>query len=258
MIADKTAIVTGAGSGIGKAIALHLAKNGARVVAADLNDVAAEKTATEITGQGGRSIAVGCDVSREDSVVEMVEKTVSTFSSADIIVNNAGLQFISKIEEFPLEKWNQLISVMLTGTFLCTKACVPYMKEKKWGRIISISSAHGKAPSPWKCAYVAAKHGIIGFTKVMACELAEWNITANSICPGYVLTPLVQKQIKDLAVQYNITESEVPQQVLLKNQPLKKLVSTEELAALTLYLASDQAQCITGQAVSIDGGWTFC
>ena len=258
MVANKTAIVTGAGSGIGKSIALHMAKNGAQVTVADLNERAAGKTAEEIAGQGGKSFSIGCDVSKEDNVNEMLKKTVSTFGSADIIVNNAGLQFISKIEEFPLEKWNQLISVMLTGTFLCTKACVPYMKEKQWGRIINISSAHGKAPSPWKCAYVAAKHGIIGFTKVMACELADWNITANSICPGYVLTPLVEKQIKDLAVQYKINENEVPKQVLLKNQPLKKMVSTEELSALALYLASDQAQCITGQAVSIDGGWTFC
>jgi 3-hydroxybutyrate dehydrogenase len=228
------------------------------VVVADINEASAGDTAAAITAQGGRAIAVGCDVADEHSVGEMVQKAVSSFGSADIVVNNAGLQFISKIEEFPLAKWNQLLSVMLTGTFLCTRACVPYMKEKSWGRIINISSAHGKAPSPWKCAYVAAKHGIIGFTKVMACELAAWNITANSICPGYVLTPLVKKQIKDLAVQYNISEAEVPEQVLLKNQPLKKLVTTEELASLALYLASDQAQCITGQALSIDGGWTFC
>lgn len=258
MITDKTAIVTGAGSGIGKAVALDLAANHARVVVADLNQAAAANTAAEISEKGGRAIVAGCDVADENSVGEMVGKAVSSFGSVDILVNNAGLQFISKIEEFPLEKWNQLISVMLTGTFLCTRACVPHMKEKSWGRIINIASAHGKAPSPWKCAYVSAKHGIIGFTKVMACELAEWNITANSICPGYVLTPLVKKQIKDLASQYKISEAEVPERVLLKNQPLKKLVSTEDLAAMALYLASDQAECITGQALSIDGGWTFC
>ncbi|MEA2109671.1 MAG: 3-hydroxybutyrate dehydrogenase [Pseudomonadota bacterium] len=258
MLSKKTAIITGAGSGIGKAIALHLAANQAQVVAADLNEATAGSTAEEIIEKGGKAIAAGCDVADENSVNDMVKKAISTFSSADILVNNAGLQFISKIEDFPLEKWNQLISVMLTGAFLCTKACVPYMKEKSWGRITNISSAHGKAPSPWKCAYVAAKHGILGFTKVMACELAEWNITANSICPGYVLTPLVKKQIKDLAIQYNISEAEVPEQVLLKNQPLKKMVSTEDLSAMALYLASDKAQCITGQALSIDGGWTFC
>jgi 3-hydroxybutyrate dehydrogenase len=258
MLSNKTAIVTGAGSGIGKAIALHLAASQARVAVADLNESSAGETVAEIIEKGGKALAVGCDVANESSVNEMVKKAVSSFGSADIIVNNAGLQFISKIEEFPLEKWNQLISVMLTGTFLCTKACVPYMKEKSWGRIINIASAHGKAPSPWKCAYVSAKHGIIGFTKVMACELAEWNITANSICPGYVLTPLVKKQIKDLAIQYDISEAEVPEQVLLKNQPLKKLVSTEDLSAMALYLASNNAQCITGQALSIDGGWTFC
>jgi 3-hydroxybutyrate dehydrogenase len=258
MLSNKTAIITGAGSGIGKAIALHLAASQARVAVVDLNEASAGDTAAEIIEKGGKALAVGCDVANEDSVNDMVKKAVSSFGSADIIVNNAGLQFISKIEEFPLEKWNQLISVMLTGTFLCTKACVPYMKDKSWGRIINIASAHGKAPSPWKCAYVAAKHGIIGFTKVMACELAEWNITANSICPGYVLTPLVKKQIKDLAIQYDISEAEVPEQVLLKNQPLKKMVSTEDLSAMALYLASNSAQCITGQALSIDGGWTFC
>ncbi len=258
MFSKKTAIITGAGSGIGKAIAMHLAANQAQIVAADLNEASAASTAEEIIEKGGKAIAAGCNVADENSVNDMVKKTISTFSSADILVNNAGLQFISKIEDFPLEKWNQLISVMLTGTFLCTKACVPHMKEKSWGRIINISSAHGKAPSPWKCAYVSAKHGILGFTKVMACELAEWNITANSICPGYVLTPLVKKQIKDLAIQYNISEDEVPEQVLLKNQPLKKMVSTEDLSAMALYLASDKAQCITGQAISIDGGWTFC
>ncbi len=257
MLKDKTAIVTGSGSGIGQAIAHHLAEAGARIVVADLNEAAAAATVDQIKDAGGQALAVACDVADENSVKEMVEKAIKSFGSTDIIVNNAGLQFISKIEEFPLAKWNQLISVMMTGTFLCTRACVPYMKEKKWGRIINIASAHGKSPSPWKCAYVSAKHGIVGFTKVMACELAEWNITANSICPGYVLTPLVKKQIKDLAVQYGISEAEVPEQVLLKNQPLKKMVTTEDIGRMALYLVSDAAQCITGQALSIDGGWTM-
>ena len=257
MIKNKTVIVTGAGSGIGKAIAIHFANQGARVVIADLNESAAQEQADKINNNNGTSIAIGCDVANEQNVTEMVQKTVANFGTVDILINNAGLQFISKVEDFPLEKWNQLISVMLTGTFLCTKACVPYMKKNNWGRIINISSAHGKTPSPWKCAYVAAKHGIIGFTKVMACELAEWDITANSICPGYVLTPLVEKQIIDLAKQHGINEDQVPEQVLLKNQPLKKLVSTDELASLALYLAGPAAQCITGQALSIDGGWTY-
>ncbi len=257
MIKNKTVIVTGAGSGIGKAIAIHFANQGAQIVIADLNEKAAQEQSDKINNNNGTSIAIGCDVANEQSVNEMVRKTVANFGTVDILINNAGLQFISKVEDFPLEKWNQLISVMLTGTFLCTKACVPYMKKNNWGRIINIASAHGKTPSPWKCAYVAAKHGIIGFTKVMACELAEWDITANSICPGYVLTPLVEKQIIDLAKQHGINEDQVPEQVLLKNQPLKKLVSTDELAGLALYLAGPAAQCITGQALSIDGGWTY-
>jgi len=258
MLEDRTAIITGAGSGIGKAIARRLAAAGARVVIADLNETAAAETAAEIKAAGGRALGLGCNVADQNSVGEMYERATTALGPAGILVNNAGLQFISKIEEFPLEKWQQLIDVMLTGTFLCTRACVPGMKELKWGRIINISSAHGKAPSPWKCAYVSAKHGIIGFTKVMACELAEWNITANSICPGYVLTPLVEKQIRDLAVQYDISESEVPEQVLLKNQPLKKMAAPDEVADLALYLTGEPARCITGQALSIDGGWTFC
>ncbi len=257
MFKNKTVIVTGAGSGIGKTIAGHFAERRAQVVIADLNEDTAQAYSDKINKQNGSSIAIGCDVANEKSVAEMVQKAVNNFGPIDILINNAGLQFISKIEDFPLEKWNQLISVMLTGTFLCSKACIPYMKQSNWGRIINISSAHGKTPSPWKCAYVAAKHGIIGFTKVTACELAQWNITANSICPGYVLTPLVEKQIIDLAKQHNISEDQVPEQVLLKNQPLKKLVSTNELAEMALYLAGPSAQCITGQALSIDGGWTY-
>lgn len=258
MLKNKTVIVTGAGSGIGQAIAVHFARQQARVVAADLNPDSAAATAAMITESGGTALAAACDVADENSVKTMVDKAANQFAGVDILVNNAGLQYISRIEDFPLEKWNQLVSVMLTGTFLCTRACVPYMRKGNWGRVVNISSAHGKAPSPWKCAYVAAKHGIIGFTKVMACELADANITANSICPGYVLTPLVEKQIGDLAQQHGLKEAEVPEKVLLKNQPLKKLVSTDELAELALYLCSPAAQCITGQAISIDGGWTFC
>ena len=252
MLSGKVAIITGAGSGIGKGIAKKFSENGANVVIADLNEDQGKLAEQEIKN----SIFIKTDVSNEDSVKTMIEKTVGEFKKIDILVNNAGLQYISKVEDFPLEKWNLLIGVMLTGTFLCTKYAVPYMKKNNWGRIINISSAHGKEASPWKCAYVSAKHGIIGFTKVIAKELAEFNITANSICPGYVLTPLVQKQISDLAKQYDIPEEEVPQKVLLKDQPIKSLVTVEEVAELALYLASDKAKHITSQALSIDGGWT--
>ncbi len=252
MLSNKTAIVTGGGSGIGKGIAKIFSENGANVIIADFNEengITAEK---EIKN----SYFIKTDVSNEESVKNMVNKTIEKFGSIDILVNNAGLQYIAKVEDFPLEKWNQLIGVMLTGTFLCTKYSVPYMKKNNWGRIINTSSAHGKEASPWKAAYVSAKHGIIGFTKVIAKELAEFNITANSICPGYVLTPLVQKQITDLAKQYGISEDEVPAKVLLKDQPIKSLVTIEEVAELALYLASDKAKHITSQALSIDGGWT--
>jgi 3-hydroxybutyrate dehydrogenase len=252
MLSEKTAIITGGGSGIGKGVAKLFSENGANVVIADFSEENGNSAAKEIKN----SLFIKTDVSNEESVKNMVEKTVEQFGTIDILVNNAGLQYISKVEDFPIEKWNQLIGVMLTGTFLCTKYSVPYMKKNNWGRIINTSSAHGKEASPWKAAYVSAKHGIIGFTKVIAKELAEFNITANSVCPGYVLTPLVQKQITDLAKQYGISEEEVPEKVLLKDQPIKKLVTVEELSELYLYLASEKAKCITSQAISIDGGWT--
>ena len=252
MLKDKVAIVTGAGSGIGKGIAKIYSDNGAKVVIAEFNEENGLLAEKEIKN----SYFVQTDVSNEESVKNLIDKSIEKFGKLDIIVNNAGLQYIAKVEDFPLEKWNQLINVMLTGTFLVTKYAVPYLKKNNWGRIINISSAHGKEASPWKSAYVSAKHGIIGFTKVIAKELAEFNITANSICPGYVLTPLVQKQITDLAKQYNIDEAEVPEKVLLKDQPIKTLVTIEEVAELALYLASEKAKHITSQALSIDGGWT--
>ncbi len=252
MLSEKTVIVTGGGSGIGKGIAAAFSEKGSNVVIADFSEENGFAASKEIKN----AFFIQTDVSNDKSVKNMIEKTVEKFGSVDILINNAGLQYIAKVEDFPVEKWNQLIGVMLTGTFLCTKYSVPHMKQNKWGRIINISSAHGKEASPWKSAYVSAKHGIIGFTKVIAKELAEFNITANSICPGYVLTPLVQKQIKDLAEQYGITEDEVPSKVLLKDQPIKNLVTVEEIAELALYLASEKAKNITSQALSIDGGWT--
>ncbi len=252
MLKDKIAIITGAGSGIGKGIAKKFSENNAKIIIADFNEENGKLAEKEIKN----SIFIKTDVSNEESVKNMINETINKFGKIDILVNNAGLQYIAKVEDFPLEKWDQLIGVMLTGTFLCTKYAVPHMKKNNWGRIINISSAHGKVASPWKSAYVAAKHGIIGFTKVIAKELAEFNITANSICPGYVLTPLVQKQINDLAKQYNISPEEVPEKVLLKDQPIKTLVTVEEVADLALYLATDKAKHITSQALSIDGGWT--
>ncbi len=252
MLKDKIAIITGAGSGIGKGIAKKFSENNAKIVIADFNEENGKLAEKEIKN----SIFIKTDVSNEESVKNMINETINKFGKIDILVNNAGLQYIAKVEDFPLEKWNQLIGVMLTGTFLCTKYAVPHMKKNNWGRIINISSAHGKVASPWKSAYVAAKHGIIGFTKVIAKELAEYNITANSICPGYVLTPLVQKQIDDLAKQYKISPEEVPEKVLLKDQPIKTLVTVEEVADLALYLTTDKAKHITSQALSIDGGWT--
>ena len=252
MLKNRVAIVTGAGSGIGKGIAKKFSDNGAKVVIAEFNEESGLATEKEIKN----SFFVKTDVSDEENVKNLIDKSIEKFGKLDIVVNNAGIQYFAKVEDFPLEKWNQLINVMLTGTFLVTKYAVPYLKKNNWGRIINISSANGKIALPNRCAYVAAKHGIIGFTKVLAKELADFNITANSICPGYVLTPFVQKRLKELAKQYNIKEEEVPEKVLLKDEPIKTLISIEEIAEFALYLASDKAKHITSQALSIDGGLT--
>ena len=252
MLKDKVAIVTGAGSGIGKGIAKIFSDNGGKVVIAEFNEENGLSAEKEIKN----SYFVQTDVSNEESVKNLIDKSLEKFGKLDIIVNNAGVQYFAKVEDFPVEKWNQLINVMLTGTFLVTKYAVPYLKKNNWGRVINISSANGKIALPNRSAYVAAKHGIIGFTKVMAKELGEFNITANSICPGYVLTPFVRNRLKELAKQYNVKEEEVPEKVLLKDEPIKTLVSIEEIAELALYLASDKAKHITSQALSIDCGLT--
>jgi 3-hydroxybutyrate dehydrogenase len=174
----------------------------------------------------------------------------------DILVNNAGIQFVAPIEEFPVEKWDAILAINLSGAFHATRLAVPYMKKKKWGRIINMSSAHGLVASPFKSAYVAAKHGLLGLTKTVALETAETGITVNAICPGYVMTPLVQKQIPDTAKARGISEDAVIRDVILEAQPTKKFVEVSEVAALALFLASDAASSITGAALSIDGGWT--
>jgi len=252
----KAAIVTGAASGIGRAIAATLGAAGAAICVGDLDEEGSRRVAAEIERSGGRAIAVRADVSRADQVETLVRATAEAFGRMDILVNNAGLQHVAPVHEFPLEKWNQLIGVMLTGTFLCTRAALPHMMTKRWGRVVNISSIHGLVASPFKSAYISAKHGIIGFTRTLALEVAEHGITANAVCPGYVRTPLVEGQIADQARVHGIPAQQVVETIMLAPSALKRLLEPEEVAFLVLYLCSEAAAGITGAAYSIDGGWT--
>ena len=252
----KAAIVTGAASGIGRAIAATLGAAGAAICVGDLDEEGSRRVAGEIERSGGRAIAVRADVSRADQVEALVRATAEAFGRMDILVNNAGLQHVAPVHEFPLEKWNQLIGVMLTGTFLCTRAALPHMMTKRWGRVVNISSIHGLVASPFKSAYISAKHGIIGFTRTLALEVAEHGITANAVCPGYVRTPLVEGQIADQARVHGIPAQQVVETIMLAPSALKRLLEPEEVAFLVLYLCSEAAAGITGAAYSIDGGWT--
>jgi len=245
----KAALVTGSTSGIGLAIARAFAGQGAHVCINGFGDAAAiEKERSGIeTEFGVKAIYSGADMSKGTETEAMV---------ADILVNNAGIQFVSPVEEFPPEKWDQIIAINLSSAFHATRAAVPGMKAKKWGRIINTASAHALVASPFKSAYVAAKHGIAGFTKTIALETATFGITSNAICPGYVWTPLVEKQIPDTMAARKMTREQVINDVLLLAQPTKQFVTVEEVAALALYLAGDMARSITGSIISIDGGWT--
>lgn len=241
----KVAVVTGGSSGIGLEIAKLLMAQGHKVANWDLNP---PKEQTE-------AIFVKCDVSSEDSVKNALNETEKKLGSCDILINNCGLQFMSPIEEFPKEKWDLLVGVLLTGTFLCSKAVIPSMKKKNWGRIINISSIHGKVASPFKAAYVASKHGVLGLAKVIAQEVAENGITVNSICPGFVDTPLMRNQIKTQMELNNLSEEKVLSDIFLKQQNIKKLTQSSQIADLVGYLCSDSASTITGEALNVSGGW---
>ncbi|MDX1127381.1 3-hydroxybutyrate dehydrogenase [Sinorhizobium medicae] len=254
----KTAVITGSTSGIGLAIARALAKTGANIVLNGFGTADEIRTvADEVAGlTSGSVLHHPADMTKPSEIAEMMATAASRFGGADILVNNAGVQFVEKIEDFPAEQWDRIVAINLSSSFHTIRAAIPPMKKNGWGRIINIASAHGLVASPFKSAYVAAKHGIMGLTKTVALEVAENGITVNSICPGYVLTPLVEKQIPDQARTRGITEEQVINEVMLKGQPTKKFITVEQVASLALYLASDDASQITGTHVSMDGGWT--
>ena len=259
MLKGKVALVTGSTSGIGLAIARACAQDGADVMINGFGDKdAIEKERSGIEKNFGvRALYSGADMSKGDQIAAMVAEAESKLGRLDVLVNNAGIQFVSPVEDFPPEKWDQIIAINLSAAFrLAIRAAVPGMKNRKWGRIISTASAHALVASPFKSAYVAAKHGIAGLTKTVALETAAHGITVNAICPGYVWTPLVEKQIPGTMAARGLTREQVIKDVLLAAQPTKEFVTVEEIAGLALYLTSDLARSITGAILSIDGGWT--
>jgi 3-hydroxybutyrate dehydrogenase len=254
----KVALVTGSTSGIGRAIAEAFAREGASVVLNGFGEAAqieAIRTALE-NEHGVKVLYDPADMTRADEIVAMVTKAESAYGAVDVLVNNAGIQHVAPVDQFPPEKWDAIIATNLTAAFHSTRAAVPGMRRRGWGRIINIASAHGLVASPFKSAYVAAKHGMVGFTKSVALEIAETGITANSICPGFVLTPLVEKQIDDLTKARGIPRDIVIRDVILAPQPTKQFVKVEDVAAVALFLASNAAAQVNGASLSIDGGWT--
>lgn len=255
---DKTAIVTGSTSGIGLGIAHGFAAADANVVINGFGDAdRIEKERVHLDALGSGTVVYDdADMSQPDEITAMVARAEDRFGAVDIVVNNAGIQTVEPVENFPPERWDLIIAINMNSAFHTTRAALPGMKKRGWGRIINISSAHGLVASPFKSAYVTAKHGITGFTKTVALETAEHGVTVNAICPGYVLTPLVEKQIPETAEARGMTEEEVKRDVLLAAQWTKKFVTVEQLAGTALFLCSDAAENITGVSLPVDGGWT--
>lgn len=252
-MSKRTILVTGAGSGIGAGIAHGLAADGHHLIITDLSTDAAAKVASEIQAAGGSAEAHALDVTSDASVASLL---AALSRPVEVLVNNAGIQHVSPLQEFPIDKWNFLIQVMLTGVARITQAVLPSMRERGFGRIVNIGSIHSLVASRYKSAYVAAKHGLLGFSKVLALETADTDITINTICPTYVKTPLVDKQIADQARTNGISEDQVVSEIMLKPMPKGVFISLEELAGITGFLIGPAARNITGQTIVVDGGWT--
>lgn len=253
----KSAVITGSTSGIGLGIARALAAAGADIMLNGFGDAGEiEEIRVGLESEFGIKAAFsGADLTKGDEAKKLVTDAEAAFGKVDILVNNAGIQTVAPVDEFPEDRWELIVSLNLSSNFYTTKAALPGMKKRGWGRIINIASAHGLVASPYKAAYVAAKHGVVGFTKVVALETAEQGITCNAICPGFVKTPLVEGQIGEQAKANNMTEEEVVRDVVLASQPTKKFVEIEDLGALAVFLAGDNSGSITGAALQIDGGW---
>lgn len=258
MFNGKTALVTGSTSGIGLGIARELASNGANLILNGFGGATdIERLRAEIAERFGVTVRYdGADMSRPAAIEAMMHKALAEFGAIDLLVNNAGIQHVAAVDEFPLDKWEAILAINLSANFHTVRLALPAMKHRGWGRVVNVASAHALVASPYKSAYVAAKHGVAGFTKSVALEVAEMGITVNAVCPGYVRTPLVEKQIPDTAKARGISEAAVVRDVLLAAQPTRKFVTVEEVAALTAFLCSDSAASITGAILPIDGGWT--
>ena len=257
-LAGKTALITGSTSGIGLAYAKALAAEGANIVINGFGDkdaIEQERLALE-QASGAKALYSGHDLTKVEEIEAMMREAADAFGGVDILINNAGMQHVAPVEDFPLDKWSLILKLNLEAAFHTTRLGVPYMKQKKWGRIIQTASAHSLVASPFKSAYVTAKHGLAGFTKTIALELATFGVTANCISPGYVWTPLVESQISDTMKARGLTREQVINDVLLESQPTKQFVTAEQVAATALFLCSDAASNITGANLSVDGGWT--
>lgn len=253
-LAGKTAIITGSNSGIGLGIAWEMARAGADVVLNSFTDSAEDHAlAAQIATETG---VAACYIKADMSVGAECRDLISQAGRCDILINNAGIQHVAPIDEFPVEKWDAIIAINLNSAFHTTAAALPMMRKAGWGRVVNIASAHGLTASPFKSAYIAAKHGVVGMTKAVALETAEEPITANAICPGYVLTPLVEAQIPDTMEKYDMGREEVIKKVMLERQPSREFATVEQLGGTTVFLCSDAAAQITGTTISVDGGWT--
>lgn len=256
-VKDKVALITGSTSGIGLGMARGLADAGAHIMMNGFGDPAEiESERQAIEAKGVKCHYNGADMTKPDEILALVDETIAKLGGCDIVINNAGIQNVQPIEEFAPAKWDAIIAINLSSAFHTIRRAVPHMKAKGWGRIINVASAHGLVASPFKSAYVAAKHGMLGLTKTVGLELAEHGITCNAICPGYVYTPLVEGQVADTAKARGMSEEQVKRDVLLAAQWTKQFVTTEQLAGTAIWLCSDSAANVTGTHIAVDGGWT--